>query len=320
VRPRPSFAVLATLLAAALAPTLHAEEVADGVHLVRGAFVPGRQPDGNSIVLRGPHGVVIVDTGRHVEHTRSVLDLARSLGEPVAIVNTHWHLDHTGGNVLIRREEPGLAVVASRAVVEARTGFLARYRAQLAEMLGRTTDDGMRAVFTAETMLVDAGDAFLPTAAVTASGPQALGGRRLEIHLAGPAVTAGDLWLVDPATRTLITGDLVTLPVPFLDTACPSGWSGALDRLVAADFERAIPGHGPVMTRAQLEAYRSSFNGLLSCGSSARPLEECADAWIAGLGGLLPASEHDFTRQLLGYYVGQVLRGEPARIAELCGD
>jgi len=29
----------------------------------------------------------------------------------------------------------------------------------------------------------------------------------------------------------LIAGDLVTLPVPFLDTACPNGWRKALDTL-----------------------------------------------------------------------------------------
>ena len=113
-------------------------------------------------------------------------------------------------------------------------------------------------------------------------------------------------------------GDLVTLPVPFLDTACPSGWSAALGRLLAVDFERAIPGHGPVMTRTQLEAYRLAFDGLLACAATTRPVGECADAWIAGLGDLLPAAEHAFTRQLLDYYVGPLLRGDPGPIAARC--
>lgn len=46
-----------------------ASPLAAGVELVRGRFVPGSQPDGNSVVLRAPGGLVVIDTGRHAEHT-----------------------------------------------------------------------------------------------------------------------------------------------------------------------------------------------------------------------------------------------------------
>src|SRR3954449_8351941 len=55
-------------------------EIAHDVYLVPGKLVPGQQPDGNSVVFRGPQGAVIFDTGRHPEHAQAVLDLVAKLG------------------------------------------------------------------------------------------------------------------------------------------------------------------------------------------------------------------------------------------------
>ncbi len=62
---------LALLLALAL-------EIVPGVHLIRGKFTPGAQPDGNTIVFTAPDGLVVVDTGRHAEHTQQIVDFAKS--------------------------------------------------------------------------------------------------------------------------------------------------------------------------------------------------------------------------------------------------
>lgn len=75
------------------------------------------------------------------------------------------------------------------------------------------------------------------------SGTMTLGGRPLRINLARDAATAGDVWLYDEKTRVAVLGDLVTLPAPFLDTACPEGWKVALRQVADTPFEMAIPGH-----------------------------------------------------------------------------
>src|SRR4051812_18653316 len=117
----------ALILAAALAT-----HIANDVDLIPGRFVPGVQPDGNTIVFSAPRGLIIIDTGRHPEHTNAILDFAKESKRPVAaVINTHWHLDHIGGNPLVRRSYPDARVYASGALADARTGFLADYRKQL---------------------------------------------------------------------------------------------------------------------------------------------------------------------------------------------
>jgi glyoxylase-like metal-dependent hydrolase (beta-lactamase superfamily II) len=257
-------------------------------HVIPGKFVPGQQPDGNTVVFDTRDGLVIVDTGRHREHTQQILDYAR--GKKIAaIVNTHWHLDHIGGNALF----PGVKIYASGALEDALGGFLANYAKQLEEMIGKTSGEEQER-FRTELALIHNGRALLPTDVVTAD--RKLGA--LELHLEKDAVTAGDLWIFDPKSKTLVAGDLITLPVPFLDTACPLRWKSALDRLAAVKFDRVVPGHGPVLTRAQFERYRTAYANFLACG------KDCETQWLHDVGDLVPESEHAFTRELLGYYLG----------------
>jgi glyoxylase-like metal-dependent hydrolase (beta-lactamase superfamily II) len=69
-------------------------EIAPGVVLVPGPLQRDRSPDGNSVLLRGTEGWVVVDTGRGGEHTDELLRfLAGSGAEPRAVIDTHWHLD-----------------------------------------------------------------------------------------------------------------------------------------------------------------------------------------------------------------------------------
>src|SRR4051812_38629057 len=98
-------------------------------HLIPGGFEPGHSPDGNSIFLDAPDGLILVDTGRHPEHQAKLLAYAQARGRPIAaIVNSHWHLDHSGGNAEIRARFPGAAFYASDAIEGALKGFLPRSR------------------------------------------------------------------------------------------------------------------------------------------------------------------------------------------------
>src|SRR5688500_6347012 len=121
-----------------VASILDGESIAEGTVLFRGTFEPGRLPDGNSVMLRGTHGWIVFDTGRHEAHTRRLLAFAHASGLPVsAIVNSHWHLDHASGNRLLREAWPDAPVYGSNAVVDALPGFLADSPRQSEALIAR---------------------------------------------------------------------------------------------------------------------------------------------------------------------------------------
>jgi len=72
-----------------------------------------------------------------------------------------------------------------------------------------------------------------------------LGNRTLTLRAWRTAHTDNDLTLLDEATQTLFTGDLVFLRhIPVVDGSL-RGWLAALGPLASVTAKRAIPGHGP---------------------------------------------------------------------------
>src|SRR3546814_12610979 len=87
-----------------------------GYEVIPGSFVPGQGPDGNSVFLDAPEGLILVDTGRHPAHRDKLLGYAQAKGKPIAaIIKTNWHLDHTTGQAKIIADYPATAVNASQA-------------------------------------------------------------------------------------------------------------------------------------------------------------------------------------------------------------
>src|ERR1700745_1222486 len=95
-----------------------AVHIAAGVDLIPGKFVPGVQADGNTVVFSTKEGLIVLDTGRHVEHTQAIIDFAKAEKKPVvAIITSRWHLDHIGGNAMLQREYPDAVVYASGTLI-----------------------------------------------------------------------------------------------------------------------------------------------------------------------------------------------------------
>ena len=169
-----------------------------------------------------------------------------------------------------------------------------------------------------EVAIIDAGARLVPDERITATRERHLAGRKMTVGLVQNAATAGDVWLFDPASGLLASGDLVTLPVPFLDTACPQGWRKALDTLHAVSFKLLVPGHGEPMHRQQFEAYRAAYGNLLDCANSSRDKTQCTDGWLHDVGLLVPPSQQKFARALLDYYMDNSLRADSQHTAALC--
>ena len=307
-----AIAIVAASAKAADAPPPAAIEVAEGIRVVPGTYAPPRQPDGNTVLFTAPDGWVVVDSGRHPAHAAAVL--AAAAGSPVhTVVNTHWHLDHVAGNPALRAAHPALRVIASPAIDDALAGFLADYAGQLRALLAEAPAPAQAAAWRAELARIEHGVALRPDRAVTEGGPVSFAGRDFELGFEADAVTGGDLWLLDREHGVLAAGDLVTLPAPFLDTACPARWQAALARLAGQPFRRLVPGHGAVMDREGLATYRRAFDGLLACAAGDAPAAACTDGWLRDAATLLPDdASRTQARGLLDYYLSQVLRGPDA--------
>jgi glyoxylase-like metal-dependent hydrolase (beta-lactamase superfamily II) len=297
-----------------------ATAIAPGINVISGVTAPGAQPDGNSIIVEAPQGLIVFDTGRHAAHTQQIVEFAKAADKPVAaIVNSHWHLDHIGGNAMLRAQYPAARVYASSALEGALAGFLANYRKQLERAIVESEkDSAAQASMRTEIALIDAGAKLAPTVVIEATGRRVIAGRELDVHLEHVAVTAGDVWVLDRKTGVLMAGDLVTLPAPFLDTACPKRWQAALGRLARTNFKLLIPGHGAPMGRRDVATYRQAFDGLLACAASNRAKGACVDGWLHDADSLIPESDRAYARELIDYYMDEVLRGHDEALAKLC--
>ncbi len=164
-------------------------ELAPGVHLISGAILPNRGPDGNTVIFDAREGLIVVDTGRHVWHSDAILSFARERQRPIAaIFNTHWHLDHSSGNGRIKTVFPNARVYATNAIDRALSpeGFLTinTNQARLAAMLA---DPAVPEIQKEEIRnglaTMAAPDALRPD--VVIAGPQRYARRRAQARCAG---------------------------------------------------------------------------------------------------------------------------------------
>lgn len=309
-----------TLTALILLAFAGAAGATEPFHLIPGAVPLDSGPDGNTIVLDAPKGLIVFDTGRHPEHAQKILDHAKARHRPIAaVINSHWHLDHTTGNWDVRQAYPRVAVYASNAIEGALATFLKNSRASTDKILGDPkTPAAVRDQLIRGRAVIDHPDRIRPNQVVAQSGRLTIAGRPLDVHLAKFAATEGDVWIYDRRSRTAIVGDLVVDIVPFMDTACPDGWSKALGEVAKLRFERLIPGHGPVMTRSDFAIWRTAYDNFVKCGHSEAAKEKCVDGWSHDAAKFIDPAHKAYVREAAQYYLETRLRSSPAEQQKYC--
>ncbi len=312
------------LLSAIVFAMFSAPQPAPDFYLLSGTFSPSIGPDGNSEIYSAPGGLIVIDTGRHPAHSKAIVDYAKGKGRPiVAIINTHWHLDHTTGNGDIKEAYPQAKLYATRAANGALSGFLAESSVRTEE---RLKDPALTAEARSRLerglKVIRGRVTLLPDVPVEKTMTLPVDGRSIELHVTDHAVTDSDIWIWDPAMKTVIAGDIVTLPAPLFDTACADGWLEALAAIEAQPFDRIIPGHGYPMNRDEFETYHRAFENLVACAAT-KTGTECADRWLADAATLLEKAagkdygDREYAKAAVTFYVDQVIRSQDAR-AKFC--
>lgn len=166
--------------------------------------------------------------------------------------------------------------------------------------------------------VIDHPERIRPNHVISKSGTMKIAGRTFDVRLAKFAATEGDVWLYDPKTRIAIVGDLVVGLVPFMDTACPDGWSKALDEIAATPFVTLVPGHGKPMNRADFLAWRKAYNNFLACGRSKAYKAQCVAGWERDAARFIDAEHRDYVHEAAGYYLDTRLRSSPEEQQRYC--
>ena len=238
-----AFAAIALAAGAALAPAwpqdfskveIKTTKLAETVYMLTGA-------GGNIGVSAGGDTVFIVDD-QYAPLTPKISEaIAKITPKPVQFVlNTHWHGDHTGGNENLGKQG---AIIFSHENARKRLSS-----DQFIDLLKMKEAPSPKVA--------------LPVVTFTDSISFHLNGEEIRVFHVPRAHTDGDAIVHFTGSDVVHTGDVFWNGIyPFVDYSSGGSITGtiaACDKVLAmvTDRTRIIPGHGPLGTRAELQAYR----------------------------------------------------------------
>jgi len=252
---------------------IQTEKLAETVYMMTGS-------GGNLGVSVGEDAVFVIDDQFAPLTPKIQAAIAKLTPKPVQFVlNTHWHFDHTGGNENLGKA--GAVIVAHENVRKrlSTEGFI--------EFLGMKTKPEPKVA--------------LPVATFTRGISFHLNGDELVVSHAPRAHTDGDSIVRFGKSNVVHMGDIFFNKLyPFIDTSSGGTVEGviaAVERVLQVTSERTriIPGHGPLATRADLQAYRSMLATIsgrigeqvragrtLEQVAASRPTEEFDAVWGKG--------------------------------------
>jgi cyclase len=96
-----------------------------------------------------------------------------------------------------------------------------------------------------------------------------LGDVKVELHHFGRAHTSGDTVVYFPDLKVVAVSDVVTTgrTGPLIDYAgggSATDWTNVLAGVLTLDFDAAIPGNGDVLTKADVQAYKTKFDTVMA--------------------------------------------------------
>jgi glyoxylase-like metal-dependent hydrolase (beta-lactamase superfamily II) len=268
---------LATLVWLAAVPALaqqdfskvevKAERVAEGLYMLTGS-------GGNMGLSVGKSGTYLIDD-QYAPLSERILAAIRAITpDPVRfVVNTHWHGDHTGGNENMGKAGALLVAHENVRVRMSKEHFMAAF--------GRKVPPSP--------------EAALPVVTFTDAVTFHWNGDEIRVYHVPPAHTDGDSIVHFVRADVVHMGDVFfNGGYPFVDTSSGGRVDGviaAADRVLAgtSGTTRIIPGHGPLATRTDLQAYRDVVKTLRDRIAKLKAEGKSRDEVIAAK----PTADHD---------------------------
>ena len=220
---------------ASFADPLIVEQAAPGVYVHHGVHKDIDSGYGGDICnigfIVGSNGVAIIDSGGSPKVGAQLREAVRRVTQlPILyVINTHVHPDHIFGNAAFKADQP--IFVGHEKLAAAMAQRKAAYLQRQDEWVG-----------------IDAtgSEIIPPTLAIKTSQTINLGGRTLLLTAYPAAHTHADLSVLDSATGTLWTGDLLFVErTPSIDGDI-KGWLQVINQLQQVSASLTVPGHGPI--------------------------------------------------------------------------
>ena len=254
-------------------------KVADGVYAA--IAKPGGLASGNAGFVIGDDGVLIFDTFFTPDALEELIGEIQKLTKlPIKYaVNSHYHLDHTGGNqVLVAR---GVPVIAHENVMSWQTTKNKRFLPATADLEKRKADavkqladmpedqKDKRAQLERTIRRLDAMMKITltnPTKTFKSGTMDVNLGKRKVILATLPGHTGGDVFAYVPDANVVFTGDLGwSKTLPNLVDATVNEWIPTLDTILNQhSTSQFVPGHGNVASAAEIKDFRNYLDDLRS--------------------------------------------------------
>jgi len=252
-------------------------KVADGVYAA--VAKAGGIASGNAGFVVGDDGVLIVDT---FFTPTAVEELIETIGsetkQPIKYaINTHYHLDHTGGNqVLAAKSIPIIGhdnLIAWQTTKNRRflpaPEELRKRQADITKQLSETPADqtDKRVQLERQLRRIEAISKITltnPTVTFSNGTMHLYLGKREIVLFTLPGHTGGDVLAFVPDANVVFTGDLGwRKTLPNLVDATVNDWIPSLDKLLQQyPTAKFIPGHGEVASAEEVREFRDYLDDL----------------------------------------------------------
>jgi glyoxylase-like metal-dependent hydrolase (beta-lactamase superfamily II) len=270
------------------------ERVAEGVYYATGGV------GSNNVVIVNDRDAMLVDDATTPAAEKAFLeDIKLITNKPIrAVVNTHFHYDHTDGNSvfppdvqIIGHEYVRMAILTFNVLDREpfKTSQSARLPLQIASLrtqLAAANDAARKAELAKELAVAESLNEQLkgikptpPNVTYTSKMVLHEGGREIQLLFLGRGHTGGDTFVYLPRERIVCTGDMDEgNRIAYMGDAFFDEWIASLDALKKLDFALVLPGHGrPFRDKGQITAFQGYLKDLMAQVATLRKQGVTAD-------------------------------------------